>query len=146
VNSLVHLFHEGRVKDDMDSKNMQYEVEIFEMPPSFTDLVCWVKKNFDGYFALKERFCSRKGWTQRVLILLCNEAHWSHYKMVVQGPNMILLVVMVENGHMKEELSSFMVLEAINAHGGPCRGNTEQYDFECSVDTGATSVYFNGSQ
>jgi hypothetical protein len=129
----------------MDSKNMQYEVEIFEMPPSFNDLVCRVKK-FDGDLALKERFYSRKGWTQCVLILLCNEANWSHYKMVVQGPNMILLVVMVENGHMKEELSSFMVLEAINAHGGPCRGNTEQYDFDCSVDSRATSVNSNGSQ
>lgn len=68
MNNLVHLFHEGRVKDDMDSKNMQYEVEIFEMPPSFNDLVCRVKKNFDGDFALKERFYSRKGWPQCVLI------------------------------------------------------------------------------
>jgi hypothetical protein len=36
-----------------------------------------------------------------VLMPLCNKAHWSHYKMVVQEANVVLLEVAVENGHKK---------------------------------------------
>ena len=32
---------------------MQHEVEMFEMPPSFNDLLWRVKEKFEGYFHIE---------------------------------------------------------------------------------------------
>jgi hypothetical protein len=39
--------------------------------------------------------------THYMLMSLHNEGYWSCYKMVVQGSNMTLLEVLLENGYMK---------------------------------------------
>lgn len=89
---------------------MQHEVEMFEMPPSFSDLLWWVNEKFECYFTLKWRFDSGKSSTHYVLLLLCNETHWLRYKMVVQGSNVTLLEVVVENGHRNDDLPSLDVV------------------------------------
>ena len=48
---------------------MEDEVEIFDMPPSFSDLFLQVKK-FDGEFTLKGRFDSGKSRAHYVLLPL----------------------------------------------------------------------------
>jgi len=64
------LFHGGSViKEDVVFENMEDEVEIFDMPPSFSDLFLQVKK-FDGEFTLKGRFDSGKSRAHCVLMPL----------------------------------------------------------------------------
>lgn len=58
---------------------MQHEVEKFEMPPSFSDLVWRVKEKFEGVFTLKGKLDSEKSMAHYVLLPLSNEAHWSLY-------------------------------------------------------------------
>ena len=55
MDSLVHLFHGGRVKADGEFENMEDEVELFDTPPSLWDLLCRVREKFDGDFTLKGR-------------------------------------------------------------------------------------------
>lgn len=55
-------------------ENMEYEVDIFDMPPSFSDLVLRVKEKLQGDFTLKERLDSGKGRAHYVGMPLCNEA------------------------------------------------------------------------
>jgi hypothetical protein len=55
--------------------NMQYEVKIFDMSFSFSDLIWWIKEKFEGDFILKGRFNSGKTRTYYVLMPLCNESH-----------------------------------------------------------------------
>lgn len=56
-------------------ENMEYEVDIFDMPPSFSDLVLRVKEKLQGDFTLKERLDSGKGRAHYVAMPLCSEAH-----------------------------------------------------------------------
>ena len=70
MDCLVRLFHGGIVREeDGVFENMQYEVEMFDMPPSFSDLFLQVKK-FDGEFTLKGRFDSGKSRAHCVLMPL----------------------------------------------------------------------------
>ena len=48
MDSLVHLFHGGRIKADGEFENMEDEVELFDTPPSLWDLLCRVREKFDG--------------------------------------------------------------------------------------------------
>jgi hypothetical protein len=106
MDSLVRLFHGGRVKADGEFENMEDEVELFDTPPSLRDLLCRVREKFDGDFTLKGRFDCGKIRAHYVLMRLPNEAHWLRYKKVVEGANVSCLEVVVENGHRKDDLQS----------------------------------------
>lgn len=76
MNCLVSLFHVESVREEfVVFDNMQYEVKIFDILFSFSDLIWWIKEKFEGDFILKGRFNSGKTRTQYVLIPLCNEYH-----------------------------------------------------------------------
>jgi hypothetical protein len=108
MNCLVRLFYGGSVrKEDGEFENMEYELEMFDVLPRFSDLVLRVQEKFDGKFTLKGRFDSGKSRAHYVLMPLRNEAHWSWSRMVLQGLNVMRPEVVVENGHRKDELPSF---------------------------------------
>jgi hypothetical protein len=57
--------------------------------------------------SLKGRFVSGESREYYMLMPLHNDGHWLHYKMVVQGSNVILLDVLAENGYREDDLWSF---------------------------------------
>ena len=59
---------------------------------------------FGGDFTLKGRFDTRKTRAHYVLMPLCDPAHWSRYTRVLQGSNVPMTEVVVENGYMMHDL------------------------------------------
>ena len=57
-----------------------------------------------GYFKLKGRFDSGKTRARYVLMPLRDHAHWSHYNRVIQGSNVALAEVVLENGYRMHDL------------------------------------------
>jgi len=69
MDCLVRLFYEGNVtKQDGLFEDIEEELEMFDDPPSFSDLVLRVKEKFEGDFTLMGRFDSGKKGT------LCHNA------------------------------------------------------------------------
>lgn len=60
IYSLVRLFYGGRLKGYGELENMTGEVELFGMPPSFSDLLCRVREKFHGGVTMKVRFACGK--------------------------------------------------------------------------------------
>ena len=69
-------------------------------PPSFDDLCVRLNAKFGGDFTLKGRFDTEKTRAHYVLVPLRDPAHWSRYTRVLQGSNMPMAEVVVENGYM----------------------------------------------
>ena len=65
----------------------------------FNDLCVRLNAKFDGDFTLKERFDTGKTRAHYVLMPLRDPAHWSRYTRVLQGSNVPMAEVMVENGY-----------------------------------------------
>lgn len=83
-------------------ENIEDNLKMFDIPPSFCVLFLRIKKNFDDdNFTLKEMFDSGQSRAHYVFMPLCNEGHCSCYRMVVQGSNMTLPKVLVENGYRR---------------------------------------------
>ena len=57
-----------------------------------------------GDYTLKGRFDSGKTRAHYVLMPLCDPAHWSHYNRVLQGSNVPMAEVVVENGYRMQGL------------------------------------------
>ena len=79
---------------------MLRELEWFDEPPSFNDLCVCLNIKFDGDFTLKGKFDTGKTMTHYVLIPLRDPTHWSCYSRVLQGSNVPMAEVVVENGYM----------------------------------------------
>lgn len=82
---LVCLFYGGSVRneDGQFDDIKEEELEMFDDPPSFIDLVLRVKENFDGDSTLKRRFDSGKTRAHFVIMPLQNQGHWSQYLWVI---------------------------------------------------------------
>ena len=63
-----------------------------------------MNRKFDGDYTLKGRFDSGKTRAHYVLMPLRDHAHWSRYNRVVQGSNVALAEVVVENGYRMHDL------------------------------------------
>ena len=74
-------------------------MEWIDEPPSFDDLCVRLNTKFDGDFTLKGRFDTGKTRAHYALIPLRDPAHWSRYIRVLQGFNVPMTKVVVENGH-----------------------------------------------
>jgi hypothetical protein len=105
-------------------EDMEEELEWFDESPNFNDLCVHLNVKFGGDFALKWRFDSGKTRAHYVLMPLCDRAHWSCYNRVIQGSNVPMPEVVVENGYrcrVSRIGRPLMVLEAMNKNWGPKR-------------------------
>jgi hypothetical protein len=94
----IQIFYGGSVrKEDGMFEDMEEELEWFDEPPSFNDLCVRLNAKFGGDFTLKGMFDSRKTRTHYVLIPLRDRAHWSRYNRVIQGSNVPMVDVVLEN-------------------------------------------------
>ena len=80
-------------------EDMKEELEWFDESPSFNDLCVHLNAKFDGNFTLKGRFDTGKTRAHYVLMPLRDPAHWSCYNRVLQGSNVPMAEVVVENGY-----------------------------------------------
>ena len=91
-------------------------MEWFDKPPNFNDLCVRLNAKFDCDFILKGRFDAGKTRAHYVLVPLLDPAHWSRYTRVLQGSNVPMAEVVVENGyrmHGVQDGPSIMDLEAM---------------------------------
>ena len=121
MDCCVQVFYGGSVRKEYGMfEHMEEELEWFDEPLSFNDLCVRLKGNFDGDFTLKGRFDSGKTRAHYVLMPLHDRAHWSRYNRVIQGSNVPMAEVVVENGYRMHGLQ-----EGLSFDGG-----TQQ---ECGV-------------
>ena len=80
-------------------EDMEEELEWFDEPPSFNDLCVCLNAKFGGDFTLKGRFDTEKTRAHYVLMPLHDPAHWSRYNRVLQGLNVPMPEVVVDNGY-----------------------------------------------
>jgi hypothetical protein len=100
MDCFFQVFYGGSVrKEDGMFEDMEEELEWFDEPPNFNDLCVRLNVKFGGDFTLKERFDSGKTRPHYVLMPLCNRAHWSCYNRVIQGSNVPMPDMVVENGY-----------------------------------------------
>ena len=85
-------------------EDMEEELEWFDEPPSFSDLRGRLNRKFGGDYTLKGRFDSGKTRAHYVMMPLWDHAHWSRYNRVIQGSNVALAEVVVENGYRMHDL------------------------------------------
>ena len=115
MDRLVRFFDGGVVKQNGELENMNESIEIFDGPPSFSDLVDRVMRKY-GYrvdeMSLRGRFDCGKARAHYVLMKLASDANWKHYKDVVHEANVACLEVIVEivrmpgpNVVMREEVA-----------------------------------------
>ena len=96
-------------------EDMEEELEWFDEPPSFNDLCVRLNIKFGGDFTLKGRFDTGKIRAHYVLMPLRDPAHWSRYTRVLQGSDVPMAEVVVENGYMMQGLQDG---PSINGVGG----------------------------
>ena len=117
----VRVFYGGSVRrEDGIFEDMEEELDWFDEPPSFNGLCVHLNAKFGGDFTLKERFDSGKTRAHYVLMPLCDLAHWSRYNRVIQGFNVAMAEVVVENGYRMHGLREGLSFD----------GDTQQ---ECGV-------------
>ena len=80
-------------------EDMEEELEWFDEPPSFNDLCVRLNAKFIGDFTLKGRFDTGKTRAHYVLMPLRDPTYWSYYTRVLQGSNVPMAEVVVENGY-----------------------------------------------
>ncbi|RCV21976.1 hypothetical protein SETIT_4G182600v2, partial [Setaria italica] len=115
MDRLVRFFHGGVVKQNGELENMNESIEIFDSPPSFSDLVDRVMTKYGcrvDEISLRGRFDCGKARAHYVLMKLASDANWKHYKDVVHEANVACLEVIVEivrmpgpNVVMREEVT-----------------------------------------
>ena len=98
MDCCVRVFYGESVRrEDGMFEDMEEELEWFDEPPSFSDLCVCLKGKFGDDFTLKGRFDSGKTRAHYVLMPFRDHAHWSRYNRVIQGFNVAMAEVVVEN-------------------------------------------------
>ena len=93
------FYRESVRREDGMFEDMEEELEWFDEPPSFSNLCGHLNGKFGGDDILKGRFDSGKTKAHYVLIPLRDYAHLSRYNRVIQGSNVAMAEVVVENGY-----------------------------------------------
>ena len=100
MDCCVRVLYGGSVRrEDGMFEDMEEELEWFDEPPSFNDLCVCLNTKFGRDFTLKGRFDTVKTRAHYVLMPLRDPAHWSRYTRVIQGSNVPMAEVVVENGY-----------------------------------------------
>jgi hypothetical protein len=97
-------------------EDMEGELEWFDEPPSFNDLCVCLNAKFSGDFTLKGRFDSGKTRAYYVLMPLRDRAHWSCYNRVIQGSNVPMAEVVVENGYRMQGLQDGPSIDGVGGN------------------------------
>ena len=71
---------------------------------------------FGGDFTLKGRFDSGKTMAHYVLMPLRDRAHWSRYNRVIQGFNVPMAKVVVENGYRMQGLQDGSSIDVVGGN------------------------------
>ena len=83
-------------------EDIEEELEWFDESPSFNNLCVRLNTKFDGDFTLKGRFDTGRTRAHYVIMPLRAPAHWSRYTRVLQGFNVSMAEVVVENRYMMQ--------------------------------------------
>jgi len=137
MDYLAHLFYGGSVrKEDMVFKDIEDELEMPYVPPSFSDLFLCVKEKFDGAFTSRGEVDSGKTREHFILMPLPNEGHWSRKKRynrrVKCDHAWLRWWWRMDTGRRMGH--PLMALEAMNNNGGRCGPNTREYGIGQLVD------------
>jgi hypothetical protein len=97
------LFGGSVRREDGMFEDMEEEMEWFDEPPSFNDLCGRLNAKFGGDFTLRGRFDPGKNRAHYILVPLRSPREWDRYKSLVQGSNMPIAEVVVENGYRLED-------------------------------------------
>ena len=104
----------------------------FNEPPSFNDLYVYLNAKFSSDFTLKGRFDTGKTRAHHVLMPLRDPAHWSHYTRVLQGSNVPMAEVVVENRYRMQGLQDGPSNDGVGGNeqelgveGEPTQGNMD---------------------
>jgi len=98
MDQLVRFFHSGIVKENGEFENMIEDVELFDSPPSFKDLLdCVVSKHCCGVgeISMRGRFDCGKARAHYFLLKLESEMPWKKYKDIVDRANVVCWEVVV---------------------------------------------------
>ena len=82
MDRLVRIFHGGSVNEHGEFENMLEDVQVFDRPPSFQDLVDRVVSKHGrglGEISLRGRFDCGKARAHYVMLTLESEMHWRKY-------------------------------------------------------------------
>ena len=97
-------------------EDMEEELEWFDEPPSFDDFCVRLNAKFSGDFKVKGRFDSGKTRAHYVLMLLRDPAHWSCYNRLLQGSNVPMAEVVVENGYRMQGLQDESSIDGVGGN------------------------------
>jgi hypothetical protein len=75
---------------------MEEELEMFDQPPSFSDLMQRLKGKFGVDITLQGRFDVGTSRSRYVMMPLLDSSHWTCYTCVLQGCNSKMAEVVVE--------------------------------------------------
>ena len=109
-------------------------MEWFDEPPSFNDLCVHLNAKFDSDFTLKGRFDTGKTRAHYVLTLLRDPAHWSRYTRVLQGSNVPMAEVVVENGYMMQGILDGSSIDSVG-------GNEQELGVEGEATQGNMGIW-----
>ena len=97
-------------------EDMEEELGRFDEPPNFNDLCVHLNAKFVGDFKLKGRFDTRKTRAHYVLMPLHDPAHWSRYNRVLQGSNVPMAEVVVENGYRMQGVLDGLPIDGVGGN------------------------------
>ena len=99
---------------------------------------------FGGDFTLKGRFDTRKTRTHYVLMPLRDPAHWSRYTRMLQGSNVSMAEVVVENGYRMQGVLDRPSIDEVGGNEQELGVEGEATQGNMDFDVGAAS--FNCKQ
>jgi len=91
-------------------------LEWFDESPSFNDLCVRLNAKFGGDFTLKGRFDTGKTRSHYVPMPSCDPAHWSRYTRVLQGSNVPMAEVVMENGYKMQGVMDGSFIDGVGGN------------------------------
>ena len=117
MDCCVRVLYGGSVRREVGMfEDMEEELEWFDEPPSFNDLCVCLNVKFGGDFTLKGRFDSGKIRAHYVIMPLRDRAHWSRYNRVIQGSNVPMAEVVVENRYRMQGLQDGPSIDGVGGN------------------------------